>query len=771
MKCTLKLVSILLILVLTLSLVPVTFAGAEEVQLDMSMTLHQEGNQLFNEKGQAVRLLGINVPHYGWSLVGDNTVDRAIDLAINDWQSNVVRLAVKPSFWLGLGTTSAADAKAYRERVDAAIAKVSAAGKYVLLDNHSFYLPGPDSEQFWADAAVRYKDHPNVIFGLFNEPAVCSWRQYFEGAENYSYQGENAWGQVDTIQVDSKGVPNLLKIVRATGAKNVVTLSGLTWGFDLEYVTPERFREFAGMRAAEMIDSGKLTESGKDAWIEEYIEKYGIRETTGNGIMFETHPYPERENDWDTYLLDAALQYPIVVGECGPTELRNGATRVLSDNDKSYMDKLTTWMDKYGIHLTAWAMGAWPHLTQVGNIAKPSAYGEVIKDYIARNQADKAVQFYTNMDFKGTKSTLQPGKYEVAELVGFDMAKLASVSAKDDHYQYVVTFYEKAKQTGKSYTILPDESDITVKDIGFTPASLLIQRQIRENILPGHATATANGVTNGNEASLVLDGKSSSYWTAQFAQSAELIIELDRVYALNGITLYHAGEAGMLSSDNNRSYSISLSTNGKVYSRVVDVHDNGLGLTSYFFDQTPAKYIRVQIRKGGLIEPNVTYLAEVLAYGSAYDGSITTLPDKIPGKDDNTTTTQPTAPVVPDEDATTPSVEDSTTTPSVEDGTTTTESVETTTTVATIPQRTYYQDKEGNIYYIDEDTNEKVLVDETGKEIGRVPREDTNKDPVVTDPIDDGMPIYVWVLIIGGAVLLAAAGVIVVLVIKKKKAN
>ena len=767
MKRSLKLISILLALVLTVSIIPVSSVGALEPTLDMSMTLHQEGNQLFNEKGQAVRLLGINVPHYGWSLVGDNAVDRAIDLAINDWQSNFIRLAVKPAFWLGLGSTSADEAEKYRQRIDAAIAKISAAGKYVLLDNHSFYLPGEDSELFWADAAKRYKDHPNVVFGLFNEPAVCSWRQYFEGQENYSYQGENAWGQQDTIVLDSKGVPNLLRIVRATGAKNVVTLSGLTWGFDLEYVTPTRFRGFAENRAAELIDSGKLTEANKAAWIEEYIEKYGIYETTGNGIMFETHPYPEREDDWDTYLFDAAMEYPIVVGECGPTELRNGATRVLSATEKSYLDKLTSWMDKYGIHLTAWAMGAWPHLTQVGNIAKPSAYGEVIMEFIARNNASKAVQFYTGIDYKGTKAVLEPGKYEASELAGFDMANLASVSAKDDYYQYVVTFYEKAGQKGKSYTIIPNVSDINPKKIGFKPASLLIERQIRKNILPGHATVTANNTAGGNETNLVVDGKVSSYWTAQFSGYAELILELDQVYALNGITLCHAGEAGMLSSDNNRSYVVSLSTNGVLYNRVVDVQNNGLGLTSYFFDQTPAKYIRVQVRKGGLIEPNVVYLAEVQAYGSPYSGQVENLPGKIPGTDGGATTIPSVAPVT----TTTGSVASSTdaaTTTTTDTGTSATDATQPT-TGAIIPERTYYQDSEGNIYYIDEATNEKVLVDQTGKEIGRVPREDNDKDTVVPKPVDDGMPAYVWILIAGGAVLVIAAVVIILVVSKKKK--
>lgn len=762
MKRTLKLTSVLMALVLMCSaLASSLISTAAEETLDYSMTLHQEGNQLFNEKGQAVRLLGVNIPQFGWSLTGEDRVEELIDMALNDWQSNVIRLPVKPNFWLGRGSTSAEEAAAYRERVDAAVAQIAAAGKYVILDNHSFYLPGEDSELFWADAAEHYKDHPNVIFGLFNEPAACTWTQYFEGATDFSYEGENEWGQQDTIRLDSKGVPNLLKIVRATGAKNVVTISGLTWGFDLQYMTPENFREFAENQADQKISSGELTQAQKSAWVDEYIEKYGIQETTGNGIIFETHPYPEREDDWDAYLYDTLMQYPVVVGECGPTENKTSPIRVLSDNDKSYLDKLTSYMDKYGIHLTAWSVGAWPYLTQNTDLTKPSAYGEVIRDYIIENNTTKAVQLYTEPDYKGELAALYAGKYNASDLSGFDLSKLASVSAKDDYYQYVVTFYEEANQGGRSYSIVPNASQISTDNIGFTPASILIERQERVNILPDHATATANGSEEGYTPDLAIDGKTSTYWMNRSDTYSELVIKLDGVYALNGITLCHAAEAGMLSSDNSRSYSVSLSTNGVVYNRVVDVQNNGLGYTSYFFDQTPASYIRVQIREGGLIEPDVAFLAEVMAYGSSYNGAVTALPGRIPGSGTTATTAGGTT-------ATRRPTAAGTTAPAPTDTTeTTAETVTDPTTQITepvdVPDRTYYMDDEGNIYYVD-DNGDKVLVDETGREIGRIPQDNVTD---ATTPPDEG-PV-IWPFVVGGIVLVVIAAVIVLLVVLKKK--
>lgn len=572
-------------------------------------TLHTEGNQLVDASGAAVRLIGLNVPYMSWSDNCETEVMNAVDISINEWKGNAVRLAVVPSFWFGKNS------ERYRALADKVIETVSAAGKYVIFDNHSFYLPDDDDIAFWKDAANRYKDHPYVVFELFNEPAGCTWQQYFEGGTIH-YTGLNDWGEEADVTVDSCGVPELFKTVRAEGAKNICIVPGINWSFDLSFCTEKNFREFAKSVAEEQ------SPDDIDGFVEEYVEKYFIKETDGNGIMYSTHPYPTKPSDWDQYLLDTILEYPTLVGECGPTEKENGFIRTLSDNDKSYLDTLTDYVDKYELNITPWAWGAWPYLNQEPS-DKLSAFGTYMKKYFEESNAQKAVTLYSGVDYTDNSLTLEAGKYtgEKLKSMGFDISSIKSASCKSDYYQYTVTLYESSDLTGKEYTFVPDAANVGSDISGFNAGSMKIVRTVPENILEGHAEVTADGSVENQEATNLIDGKMGTFWKNVSKTPTEIIISLDDVYAINRINLAHASEASMMSVYNASDYTVSVSTDGKTFTRIIDVTDNSLGLCEYNFEQVLASYIKIKLTKGSIVDSTSYYLAEVMAYGTPYTGS------------------------------------------------------------------------------------------------------------------------------------------------------
>ncbi|HIZ19415.1 MAG TPA: cellulase family glycosylhydrolase [Firmicutes bacterium] len=599
--------SVFLAAILSASLLSVG-ASAEPAETTADATLHTEGNQLVMANGEAVRLVGMNIPYLSWDASNADQVFAALEIALDDWQSNCIRLPVVPEFWLGSTHDS------YKAIVDEVIERVSAEGKYVILDNHSFYLPDDDDLAFWESAAEAYKDHPNVLFELFNEPAMCTWRQYFEGG-TLTYQGENDWGEVDDVTIDSCGVPALLDAVRGTGAKNVCILPGINWSFDLSYCTEENFRQFA-----QSIAEGEAPDD-TEAFVEEYVEKYFMDDPDGNGIMYSTHPYPDRDN-WDECLLDTILEYPVLVGECGPTEKADGFIRELTDNDRSYLDKLVAYVDQYELNITPWAWGAWPYLNQEPS-DRLSAYGEYMMDYFEQSNETKAVTLYSEVDYQGDSLTLEAGRYTKASLEakGFNIAGLASVSCKDDYYQYTITLYSEDNFGGESYTFVPRATNVSQTVSGFEPQSMEIQRGVSENLLLEHATVTASGSAENQPAENLIDGRNGTYWLNESEEPSEILITLDGLYALNGITLAHAAEASMMTVFNASDYTISVSTDGEVFTRVVDVTDNTMGLTEYDFEQILACYIKIRITRGSLINNNNHYLAEVMAYGTPYTGS------------------------------------------------------------------------------------------------------------------------------------------------------
>ena len=603
MKRLLALLVSTIIALSTLFVLPIT--ATEDVN---SAALHTEGNQLIDGSGHSIRLIGLNVPYMGWDDNSESQVMNAIDISNDEWHGNAIRLPVIPKLWFG------ANKERYRALADKVIEKMSVAGKYVILDNHSFYLPDDDDIAFWKDAALRYANHPNVIFEVFNEPAACTWQQYYEGGK-LTYKGKNDWGQEEEVIINSCGIPKLLETIRSTGAKNICVLPGINWSFDLSYCTEENFRKYA--------ESIAETENATDkkTFVKEYTKKYFMKETTGNGIMFSTHPYPTKPSDWDIYLKDTALEYPILVGECGPTEKADGFVRVLTDNDKSYLDNLTNYVDKYELNITPWAWGAWPYLNQEPS-NKLSAYGTFMKKYFEQSNEEKAITLYSGMDYTQKSFTLEAGLYTATQIKdNFDLTSLNSVSSKNDIYQYTITLYENEDCTGKSFTFVPNAANVGKDICGFKPKAIKIERSVPQNILPGHSTIIAPGSVENQLPENIIDGKNGTFWKNIDKNPNELVICLDKVYALNGITIAHAAEASMMSVFNASDYTVSVSTDGKTFTRIIDVTENSLGLCEYNFEQVLASYIKIKITKGSIVDNTAYYLAEVMAYGTEYTGS------------------------------------------------------------------------------------------------------------------------------------------------------
>ena len=157
--------------------------------------LHVAGNQLQTPDGKPVWLQGLCVDSLQWSAAGEH-LQQSIPVAIEQWKANVIRLPVNEQFWFGRGKGQKAGegGLAYRKTVDAAIEAAASRGAYVALDLHRFGAPMPEHADFWKDAATRYKNHPAVLFELFNEPHGISWKLWRDGG-NLDGPGQPAQGR------------------------------------------------------------------------------------------------------------------------------------------------------------------------------------------------------------------------------------------------------------------------------------------------------------------------------------------------------------------------------------------------------------------------------------------------------------------------------------------------------------------------------------------------------------------------------------------------
>lgn len=251
--------------------------------------LRVQGNRLVDAKGKEVWLQGLNAGGLE-TLPHDLQPVKSAVVGVEEWNANIVRLPVKGSFWFGGSAYQDDGGEAYRQTIDHIVNLVANRGAYVALDLHHFRAPREEDARFWKEVAARYKDHPAVLFDLFNEPHGTSWEVWrnggFVGDENSATVDETAFlsdqEKAKNRGFQSVGMQGLIDAARGTGAKNIVIVGGLDWAYDLTGIA----------------------------------EGHTLDDRGGNGIILATHVYPWK-SDWAKKFLPLAEHYPIFVGEVG----------------------------------------------------------------------------------------------------------------------------------------------------------------------------------------------------------------------------------------------------------------------------------------------------------------------------------------------------------------------------------------------------------------------------------------------------------------------
>jgi hypothetical protein len=283
------------------------------------------GNQLKTPDGKAVWLQGLAVPSMEWSAAGENIL-QSIKVGVEQWKANVIRLPVKDDFWFGRGKGQKDGGMAYRKLVDAAADAAGSRGAYLVLDLHRFGAPLQEHVDFWKDAATRYRNHPAVLFDLFNEAHDISWETWLRGGA-IDAKGK---GIADVNPAENAGKPSgrrspgmqaLVDAVRAAGARNIVIAGGLDWGYDL---------------------------SGA-------VQGFALEERAGgNGIMYSSHIYPWKK-DWQAKALAAAERYPLFIGEVGcPPERLPFIPPEQHEDPYTWAPDVLGLIQKYRLNWTAW---------------------------------------------------------------------------------------------------------------------------------------------------------------------------------------------------------------------------------------------------------------------------------------------------------------------------------------------------------------------------------------------------------------------------------
>jgi hypothetical protein len=282
-----------------------------------------------------------------------------VKVAIQDWHANPIRVPLAQDRWFGKAPDQTDGGKAYRALVKQVVDTCSKAGVYVILDLHwsdagewgqqigQHNMPDANSVTFWKDVARTYKNHPAVLFDLYNEPHDVTWDVWRNGGT--VTERDRRSGKETTYE--AAGMQKLLDTVRSTGAKNVVVVGGLNWSYD-----------FSGV-----------------------LDDKGLADPKGNGVIYANHAYPfkgESVDAWIDRMEKATQQFPVIVSEFG-SDPRGGANLT----GEEWVRRVLQALHDHDWDWTAWDLhpSAGPRLISDWNYTPTPTFGVWVKQALLKN--------------------------------------------------------------------------------------------------------------------------------------------------------------------------------------------------------------------------------------------------------------------------------------------------------------------------------------------------------------------------------------------------
>jgi cellulase (glycosyl hydrolase family 5)/fibronectin type III domain protein len=226
---------------LALAFAGVAALGSASPSQAASLSLSVSGNHLVDGNGATIQFHGVNRSGteygcvQGWGIF-DGPSDAASVQAIAAWHVNVVRVLLNEDCWLGINGIAAAYAGTnYQQAIADYVNLIHQNGMYVELSlqweaagtamalDQEPILDEDHGPAFWTSVANTFKNDPATFFGLESEPHDITWPCWLNGHASCNGQ----------VSYTAAGMQEAVNAVRATGATNVISVSGIDYANNL----------------------------------------------------------------------------------------------------------------------------------------------------------------------------------------------------------------------------------------------------------------------------------------------------------------------------------------------------------------------------------------------------------------------------------------------------------------------------------------------------------------------------------------------------------
>jgi hypothetical protein len=318
------------------------------------LPLKVAGTQILDSQNHPVRLQGVNAASMEFTSDGEGHILKTVNVAIQDWHVNVIRMPLSQDRWFGKGREQTDGGKAYRALVKQIVNECATQHCYIILDLHwsdcnewgqnigQHSMPDTNSLVFWRSFAPLYANNPAVLFDLYNEPHDVSWDVWLNGG--YIKDKPNGWN-LEAKNYQCVGMQAVLDTIRATGAKNVVICGGLDWAYD-----------FSGI-----LDGRQLSDPN------------------GNGVIYANHCYDNKHDSVYTWIAKmelASAKLPVIVTEFGGN---SGPSKM--EPDDNWLLHVLQAIQEHQWSYTAWDLhrSAGPRLISDWNYTPSPRFGVFVK--------------------------------------------------------------------------------------------------------------------------------------------------------------------------------------------------------------------------------------------------------------------------------------------------------------------------------------------------------------------------------------------------------
>lgn len=179
--------------------------------------LSVDGTFLVNAQGEKVQLKGVS---YGWHNWWPRFYNASsVATFAQDWNATLVRAAMGVDVSGAYLENPTHAIQCVTAVVDAAIAE----GIYVIIDWHSHNIHTDAAKQFFTQMANKYKDYPNAIYEIFNEPINDSWQT----VKDYSTE--------------------VIRTIRAIDPDNIILVGCPHWDQDINLAADDPITGFSNL--------------------------------------------------------------------------------------------------------------------------------------------------------------------------------------------------------------------------------------------------------------------------------------------------------------------------------------------------------------------------------------------------------------------------------------------------------------------------------------------------------------------------------------------